>query len=135
MKHAHARGGFRRQTSVAASAIGALLLAASGSPLSAANSPITASAAQTFSTARVVQDLAPVYEGPGEEYALVWRLYEGSQVAVGGEMAAADGQTWRQVKLWNSQHGWLAAEALSFEPYPPPPTPRLGGGDDGGGGE
>ena len=83
----------------------------------------------------MVQDLAPVYEGPGEEYALVWRLYEGSQVAVGGEMAAADGQTWRQVKLWNSQHGWLAAEALSFEPYPPPPTPRLGGGDDGGGGE
>jgi hypothetical protein len=120
---------------IAAAALGLLLLAISGSPLSAANSPITALAAQTLGTARVVQDLAPVYEGPGEGYAVVWRLYEGSQVAVGDEATGADGQTWRQVKLWNSQNGWLAAEALSFAPYPPPPTPRLGGGIAEGDGE
>lgn len=107
-------------------ALAVLLLLSGAQPRALAGAPPTF-AAQTAGVARVVRDLAPVYEGQGDEYPLVWRLYEGSQVAVGDEATGADGQFWRQVRLWNSQDGWLAADALSFEPYPPPPAPTSAG--------
>src|SRR5204862_1882362 len=29
---------------------------------------------------------------------------------------------WRRIRLWNTDDGWLAASALSAEPFPPPAT-------------
>ena len=75
-------------------------------------------------TARVVRHFAPVHSGPGGEHPHLWRLYEGSQVAVAGEEArATDGALWRRIHLWKAHDGWIEAEAISFEPYPPPPPP------------
>jgi hypothetical protein len=79
--------------------------------------------AEGTGVARVVRDLAPVYSVPSAASYVVWRLYEGSQVAVTGEAVAADDTLWWPVRLWNSEDGWLEADALSFEPYPPPAPP------------
>ena len=76
----------------------------------------------------VVQDFVAVHAGPGAEYPLVWRLYEGSQVVALGEQLDAQGTAWREVSLWNSQTGWLEAALLSFEALPPAPVPSGGGG-------
>jgi hypothetical protein len=73
--------------------------------------------------ARVAEHLAAVYAGPGEGHAVLWRLYQGTQVAVTGEAVAPDGARWQRIQLWHSEDGWLPAAALSFDPYPPPPTP------------
>ncbi len=79
-------------------------------------------AVRAVRTARVVRDLAPVHAGPGPEHALIWRLYEGTQVAVAGEALGAEESAWWHVRLWNRHDGWLESESISFEPYPPPPT-------------
>src|ERR687895_207561 len=49
------------------------------------------------SDARVVEHFAPVYGGPGAEYPLIWRLYEGTQGAVLGETAGASGTRWHRI--------------------------------------
>lgn len=85
--------------------------------------PIPRAAFQTTSTGRVVEDFAPVRTGPGAEHRLLWRLYEGTQVAVIGTGTDAEGGLWNRICLWNSHDGWLADEAISFEPYPTPPPP------------
>ena len=90
--------------------------------------PAGSQAASAAPVARVVRHFAAVHAGPGAEHPLVWRLYEGSQVAVLGEAAAADGAAWRRVVLWNSQEGWLEEAALSFEPFPPLVPGEAGGG-------
>lgn len=77
-------------------------------------------AAAVAPVGRIVRDLAPVHAGPGSEHALVWRLFEGSQVSVLDEAPAVDGAPWRMVRLWNSIDGWIEAATISFEPYPPP---------------
>ena len=82
-------------------------------------------------TGRVVRDFAPVHAGPGAEYPLVWRLYEGSQVAVVGDAHAADGTLWRRIRLWNTHDGWLDAAAIAFAPYPPPAPPAAAAGGSG----
>jgi hypothetical protein len=75
-------------------------------------------------TARVIRDFAPVRAGPGPAHPLVWRLYEGTQVAVtGDETTAEDGTPWRPIRLWNVHDGWIAADTVSFDPYPPLPPP------------
>ena len=79
--------------------------------------------AQPVQTGRVVRDFAPVHAGPGADYPLVWRLYEGSQVAVVGDAPGEDGALWRRIRLWNSHDGWLDDAAVSFAPYPAPPPP------------
>jgi len=88
-------------------------------------SPVEAQA-EAARVGRVVRHFAAVHAGPGPEHPLVWRLYEGSQVRVVGEAAGPDGAAWHQVRLWNSQDGWLEGAVVSFEPYPPTP-PRPGG--------
>jgi hypothetical protein len=79
-------------------------------------------------SARVVRHLAAVHAAPGPEHALVWRLYEGTQVEASEESRGSDGSAWRRIRLWNSQDGWLEADAISFDPYPPPPPPTTHGG-------
>jgi hypothetical protein len=103
------------------------LLAAIGLATSAAPARSQAPAEVT-GVARVVRDFAAVYAGPGTAHDVVWRLYEGSQVAVTGEAVAAEDGLWRPVRLWNSEDGWLDADALSFEPFPPPAPPDPAGG-------
>jgi hypothetical protein len=83
-------------------------------------------AGQGVGTARVVRDLAAVYSVPSTAGYVVWRLYEGSQVVVTGEAIAAEDTLWRPVRIWNSEDGWLEADALSFEPFPPPAPPARG---------
>jgi hypothetical protein len=82
---------------------------------------------------RVVRDFAPVYAGPGPGFPLVWRLYEGSQVAVTGDADdAGDGTRWLPIRLWNAHDGWIEETAITFEPFPPPPpTPPTDGGGGG----
>ena len=92
-----------------------------------AQSPPTdvgSSMAQTSTViARVVEDFAPVRAEPGSAGAVLWRLYEGTQVAVGAEARDAQGGIWHRIRLWNSGDGWLADDSISFDPYPPPPPP------------
>ena len=109
--------------------LGLLLLLGSGvagreaeRPAASANGARPAAPQARFG--RVVRDFAPVHDGPGREHPFLWRLYEGSQVAVAGDEArVADGTRWRRIRLWNTHDGWIEAEAISFEPYPPPPPP------------
>jgi hypothetical protein len=97
-----------------------LILCGGAGPTPTAASPETTA---TLQMARVVRHLAAVHAGPGPEHALVWRLYEGSQVAVLEEAPGSDGAAWLRIRLWNIHDGWLEAGAVSFDPYPPPPPP------------
>jgi hypothetical protein len=90
--------------------------------------PSTMAAAQT---GRVARDFSPVRAGPGSDYPVIWRLYEGSQVAIVGEARGPNGTLWQQIWLWNSHEGWLDAADISFDSYPPPPPPASGGGGGG----
>lgn len=81
----------------------------------------------TTGSGRIVRNLAPVRAGPGSQYAVIWRLYEGTQVVVMGEDPGADGATWRRIRLWGSYDGWLDQGAISVEPYPPLTLPLAPG--------
>lgn len=113
--------------------LGVLLLAGLAALPLPANG--AAGRSQGGSEARVVHDLAPVYAGPGTEYEVVWRLYEGTLVAVAGEGRGTDERPWWRVRLWNSEDGWVPLETLSFEPFPArqPPGEAAGAGGGGGG--
>jgi hypothetical protein len=111
-----------RRSALALAAVAAVSVAAGAPP---ARSQVPAGAS---GTARVVRDLAAVYSVPSTAGYVVWRLYEGSQVAVTGEAMAYEDTLWRPVRIWNSEDGWLEADALSFEPFPPPAPPARASG-------
>jgi hypothetical protein len=92
-----------------------------GPPAPAVDDAAEQTPAPMARSGRVVQDFAAVRTGPGPEQAVVWRLYEGTQLAVTGEGRDGSGARWHRIRLWNSHDGWLEDAAVSFEPYPPPP--------------